>query len=104
MPPGRERDQRLTRLDMVIQNKGAMAVAVLTLVLMAVPLGIKVSRRETSANLGIAVIMAIAYYFSTVVVSWFDRYPEFRPDLLVWAPNLVFLVIGLWLNLRVERA
>jgi lipopolysaccharide export system permease protein len=104
MPPGKERDQKLMRLEMVIQNKGTMALAVLTLVLIAVPLGIKVSRRETSANLGVALILALVYYFSTVVVGWFDQYPEYRPDLLVWVPNAVFASIGLWLNLRVERA
>jgi len=104
LPAGREREQKLMRLEMIIQNKGSMALAVFILVLIAVPLGIKVSRREASANLGVALIMALAYYFlSTVVVGWFDQYPEYRPDLLVWVPNVFFIGIGLWLNLRVER-
>jgi lipopolysaccharide export system permease protein len=104
MPPGLERDQRLMRYEMIIQNKGSMALAVFILVLIAVPLGIKVSRRETSANLGVALMMALVYYFlSTVVVGWFEKYPEYRPDLLVWVPNAFFVGIGLWLNLRVER-
>jgi lipopolysaccharide export system permease protein len=103
--PGREREQQLMRLEMIIQSKGSMALAVLILVLIAVPLGIKVSRRETSANLGVALIMALGYYFlSTVVVGWFEKYPEYRPDLLVWVPNVFFIGVGLWLNLRVERA
>ena len=105
MSAGPEREQKLMRIEMIIQNKGSMALAVFILVLIAVPLGIKVSRRETSANLGVALILALVYYFlSTVVVGWFDKYPEYRPDLLVWVPNLFFIGIGLWLNLRVERA
>jgi lipopolysaccharide export system permease protein len=105
MTPGRERDQRLMRYDMVVQDKASKALAVLILVLIAVPLGIKVSRRETSANFGVALIMALAYYFlTTVVVGWFDKSPELRPDLLVWAPNIFFIGVGLWLNFRVERA
>ena len=105
MVPGREREQKLIRLDMVIQNKGSMSLAVFILVLIAVPLGIKVSRRETSANLGVALIMALAYYFlSTVVVGWFDQYPDYRPDLLVWVPNVIFISVGLWLNFQVEKA
>ena len=104
-PAGREREKKLMRLEMIIQNKGSMALAVFILVLIAVPLGIKVSRRETSANLGVALIMALGYYFlSTVVVGWFEKYPEYRPDLLVWVPNVFFIGVGLWLNLRVERA
>jgi lipopolysaccharide export system permease protein len=102
---GPERAQKLMRLEMIIQNKGSMALAVFILVLIAVPLGIKVSRRETSANLAVALIMALGYYFlSTVVVGWFEKYPEYRPDLLVWVPNVFFIGIGLWLNVRVERA
>jgi lipopolysaccharide export system permease protein len=105
MRPGPERAQKLMRIEMIIQNKGSMALAVFILVLIAVPLGIKVSRRETSANLGVALIMALAYYFlSTVVVGWFEQYPDYRPDLLVWVPNVFFIGIGLWLNFRVERA
>jgi lipopolysaccharide export system permease protein len=104
MKPGPEREQRLMRLQMIIQNKGSLSLAVLILVLLAVPLGIKVSRRETSANLGVALVMALIYYFlSTVVVGWFDKSPELRPDLLVWVPNIIFIGIGLWLNLRVEQ-
>jgi len=104
MPPGLARDQRLMRYDMIIQNKASMALAVLILVLIAVPMGIKVSRRETSANFGVALLLALVYYFSTtVVVGWFDKSPELRPDLLVWVPNLFFIGVGLWLNFRVER-
>lgn len=104
MPPGLDRDQRLMRYDMIIQNKASMALAVLILVLIAVPMGIKVSRRETSANFGVALLLALIYYFSTtVVVGWFDKSPELRPDLLVWVPNLIFIGVGLWLNFRVER-
>ena len=105
MPPGLEREQKLMRIAMIIQNKTSMALSVFILVLIAVPLGIKVSRRETSANLGVALVMALMYYFlSTVVVGWFDKYPQYHPDLLVWVPNLFFIGIGLWMNLRVEKA
>ena len=67
-------------------------------------LGIKVSRRETSANLGVAVTLSLGYYFLTVMVNWLDRMPEYRPDLLFWLPNLMFLMIGLWLFRRLERS
>jgi lipopolysaccharide export system permease protein len=92
------------KLQMVLQDKFAMAIAVLSFAVVAVPLGIKVSRRETSANLGVAVALALAYYFLTVVVKWLDARPELRPDLLVWAPNLIFLAAGLWLTRRVQHA
>ena len=47
--------------------------------------------------------MALGYYFLTVMVNWLDRHPEYRPDLLFWIPNLIFLAIGLWLFSRIHK-
>jgi lipopolysaccharide export system permease protein len=76
---------------------------VLTFVFVAVPLGIKVSRRETSANLGIALLLALGYYFLTVVAKWLEGSPQIRPDLWLWLPNLIFVCLGVWLIRRVQR-
>jgi lipopolysaccharide export system permease protein len=98
------RIKQLTKLRMVLQDKFSMGVAVLTFVFVAVPLGIKVSRRETSANLGIALLLALGYYFLTVVVKWLEGSPQIRPDLWLWLPNVIFVSLGLWLIRRVQRA
>lgn len=97
-----ERD--LMKVSLTIQDKFNLALAVFSFALIGVPLGIKVSRRETSANLGLAVILALTYYCLSVMVGWLDVHPEYRPDLLLWIPNLVFLSLGLWLLRRLDRA
>jgi lipopolysaccharide export system permease protein len=91
------------KVKLTVQEKYTTAVAVLSFALVGVPLGIRVSRRETSANLGVAVLMALGYYLLTVMVGWLDRHPEYHPDLLLWIPNLVFIGLGLWLFARIER-
>jgi len=91
------------RLEMVVQGKLTTAFAVFSFALVGIPLGIKVSRRETSANLGLAVGLAMAYYFLTIVVGWMDKHPELRPDLMLWLPNMLFLGVGVWLFWRVDR-
>ena len=91
------------KVALTIQEKFTLAFAVLSFALMGVPLGIQVSRRETSANLGLAVTLALSYYFLTVMVGWLDRHPEYRPDILLWAPNLIFVVLGVWLFRRLSR-
>ena len=91
------------KVAMTIQEKFNTALAALSFVIVGVPLGIKVSRRETSANLGVAVALALGYYVLTVIVGWLDRRPEYRPDLLLWAPNLIFIALGIWLFRRVDR-
>jgi lipopolysaccharide export system permease protein len=105
VPPGGERDheQALMKVTLTIQDKYNGALAVLSFALLGVPLGIKVSRRETSANLGLAVLLALGYYFLTVSVTWLDRHPEYRPDLLYWVPNLFLFALGIWLFTRIDR-
>ncbi len=104
--PGGERQhaRNVMKVSLTIQDKINMALAVFSFAFVGVPLGIKVSRRETSANLGVAVLLALTYYFLIVVVGWLDQHPEYRPDLLLWAPNLIFLSIGAWLLVRLDRA
>ena len=74
---------------MTIQNKLNTALAALSFVFVGIPLGIKVSRRETSANLGVAVAIALGYYFLTVMAGWLDNRPELRPDLLLTEEGFV---------------
>lgn len=87
----------IAKIDTEIQRKFAMAFSVLALVLIAVPLGIKASRAETYANLGIAVILSLIYYGMIILVTWFDDIPGMRPDLLIWIPNIIFILLGLYL-------
>ena len=99
-----EQKQELMRVQITIHEKFATAFSVLSLALIAIPLGIKASRKETSANLGIGLLLALGYYFVTIAVGWFDNYPALRPDLLMWLPNVVFQSLGLWMFYKVDRA
>jgi lipopolysaccharide export system permease protein len=99
-----EHAQARMKLALIIQEKFTLALAVFSFAFIGVPLGIKVSRRETSANLGLAVALALGYNFLTVMVGWLDKHPEYRPDLLLWVPNLILLGLGLWLLRRLDRA
>ena len=92
------------KLELVFQDKLNLSLSVLSFALIGVPLGIRVSRRETSANLGLALGLVLIYYVLTVMVKWLDRHPEYHPDLLLWLPNLFFLGLGVWMFTRLERA
>ncbi|MBL9214352.1 MAG: LptF/LptG family permease [Opitutaceae bacterium] len=102
--PAAERATKRMRVQIVIQEKFATAFSVLSFALVAIPLGIKVSRKETSANLGLGLLLALGYYFATVMAGWFDNQPGLRPDLLMWLPNLTFQALGLWMFYKVDRA
>jgi lipopolysaccharide export system permease protein len=87
-----------------VQGKFTGAFAVLSFAVLGVPLGIKVSRKETSAHLGLAVLLALGYYFATVAIGWLDHHPEYRPDLLLWVPNLLMFGLGVWLFTRIDKS
>lgn len=82
------------QVQLQIQKNFAMAFSIFSMVVLAVPLGIKASRSETFANLAIALALAMTYYMATVLISWLEKYPQLRPDLLIWTPNILFLCLG----------
>jgi lipopolysaccharide export system permease protein len=98
------REKQQMRVQVTIHEKFATAFSVLSFALIAVPLGIKASRKETSANLGIGLALVMAYYFATIVVGWFDNQTALRPDLLMWLPNIAFQGLGFWMFYKVDRA
>jgi lipopolysaccharide export system permease protein len=91
------------KISVALHEKAANALTILAFTLLAIPLGIKVSRKETSANLGLALLLALSYYFLNVMVSWLDRSPTLRPDLWLWLPPVIFIGLGLWMFRRVGR-
>jgi lipopolysaccharide export system permease protein len=100
---GDERRLRIARIDFAVSDRTNMALAVFTFALIGVPLGVKVSRRETSANLGLALGLALGYYFFTTAVSWLDHHPEYRPELLLFAPNLILFGLAVVFYSQLEK-
>ncbi len=104
-PPEKRAEHARSRMNLaiILQERYTLSLAVFSFALIGVPLGIKVSRRETSANLGLALVLVLSFYLLTVVLKSLDRRPELRPDLLLWLPNALFIALGLWLFSRIDR-
>ena len=87
-----------------LNEKIANAFTILAFTVIAIPLGIKISRKETTANLGLALALALGFYFMNVIVGWLDNQPALRPDLLLWVAPVLYIALGAWLFRRVGRA
>lgn len=91
------------KVQMHMQKSFAMAFSVFSLAIFGVPLAIQVGRKESSANLAIALIIAMTYYFLIIAVSWLEGARSMRPDLLIWLPNIIFQAVGFYLIQRGNR-
>lgn len=86
-----------------IQTYLTSAMSVFSLAILGIPLGIRVSRSETSVNIGIALALALIFYLLMTFVSWIED-PAWRPDILIWMPNILYQIIGGILLWRAAKA
>lgn len=102
LDPVEDQEKRMEiRVD--LQMKGAMAFGILALVLATIPFAIQLSRRENTWNTAFALLLSIVYYLVVMFISFLEKKPYLRPDLLIWIPNFLLEGIGLWGILRLCR-
>lgn len=89
----------MTELSM----RGAFSFSCLTFALIGVPLGVTAQRRETTAGFIIALVIFVCYYLLLNLARGQSENPEMKPHLLVWIPNILCLILGLVLFIRVSR-
>jgi lipopolysaccharide export system permease protein len=88
---------------MEAHQRVAMAVACVAFTLIGIPLGVKTSRRETSIGIAISLGLALVYYFTMVLANVLRNRPYLYPEAILWMPNLILELLGLWLLWRVSR-
>lgn len=92
MLPGIEAEisSMLTR----VHNRWAISFSCLVFILIGIPLGIRVHRKETSIGTGLSLMLVASYYFLITLGEVFQENAAVRPWLLMWVPNLTLLIIG----------
>ncbi|MEK0445402.1 MAG: hypothetical protein RLZZ399_723 [Verrucomicrobiota bacterium] len=81
----------------------SFALASLAFGLIAIPLAMTTQRKETAVGFFLSLLVAFLYFFLISMVEWVKRKPEWHPEWLMWAPNLVFLTLGVVLFGRLAR-
>ncbi len=72
----------------------SFSLACLVLALVAIPFGITAQRRETSSGFLLSLVVGIAYFSLIMLGDMWRNKPEKFPWLWVWAPNVLFGIIG----------
>ena len=92
-----------TRASYYISRNFSFAYSALALAMIAIPLGIRVGRQETYANMAVAVALGMTYFFLVSVIGMLERVPAAHPEILIWAPNVAFQILAFVLMIRANR-
>jgi lipopolysaccharide export system permease protein len=86
-----------------INKRFSFPFSCLAFALIGVPLGVTAHRRETSIGFAMGLIVAVTYFLFVIIGDTLRSNPSVHPELLVWLPNVLFLVLGAFLFRRLAR-
>ena len=95
--------KQLTILRTELSKRFANSMAVVTFVLVGIPLAIGAHRRETSIGIGISIVVAFTYFIFIVLTDNAKGNASLHPDILIWLPNFIYLALGGTLFYRLVR-
>ncbi len=98
-PTGEEASPYLTEL----QARISFSIACFTFVVVGIPLAIQTQRKETSIGLVMTMVIVCLYMLLEAVGRGLKAKAGLYPELIIWAPNILFQAVGFWLFYRANR-
>lgn len=86
-----------------INKRFSFPFACIAFAIIGVPLGITAHRRETSIGFAVGLMVAVAYFLFVIIADTLRGNPKVHPELLIWIPNILFIVLGAFLFRRLAR-
>src|SRR5260370_31175636 len=86
-----------------INKRFSFPFACVAFAIIGVPLGVTAHRRETSIGFAMGLIVATTYFLFVIIGDTLRGNPQAHPELLVWLPNILFIVLVAFLFRRLAR-
>lgn len=77
-----------------LNKRIVLSVACFAFVLLGVPLGVTAQRKESSIGIGISLFLVFNFYLFVIMAESIAKRPEFKPDLIIWLPVVIAVIIG----------
>ncbi len=92
-----------TKLEVELHKRLALGISPIAFLLIGLPLAVRTSRKETSLNLLISVGLAGLFLACIMIFNSMDTKPELRPQLLMWIPNVLYQLGGIFCIYRIAK-
>jgi lipopolysaccharide export system permease protein len=91
-----ENGQDTTPLLVELHTRMSMSLSPIAFLLVGIPFAVRSRRSETSVGLLLALLLALGFYVFLLVSRSLKNDMEAHPQVLIWLPNLIYQVGGLW--------
>lgn len=86
-----------------IHKKFAISFACIVFVLLGAPLALRFPRGGVGLVIGVSLVVFALYYVGLIAGESLADRDLLRPSLAMWAANIIFTAVGLYLTARMER-
>ena len=84
-------------------KKLVFSFACLSFALIGAPLGVRVHRGEKTVGFSIGIALAMSFYTVVMFAERLSDNPKAHAQLLMWAPNVVLIALGMFFFRRIRR-
>jgi lipopolysaccharide export system permease protein len=81
-------------LSVELHKRLALSFSCFAFAMLAIPLGIKAHRKESSVGMGISLILVFNFYLFILIAEGLEKRPDLNPHLINWLPVLLSFYVG----------